>query len=797
MALPEAGVELIAKGAQEFVDALGRARDAQGRFVAGAKDAEAQTGGGGGSFSAIGMAAANFIGTMAVQAFNAATQAASDFIGGTLTVAADYESTMNRFASVTGDAVTDAGMSMEDFNKLFLEMGAQTQFSAQQAADAAVELAKGGIDPTTIAASGLEGALALAAAGELDLAQAAEITAKQLGVWGDAAKDANHVADLFAQAANASTVNVDDLALGMSNVGGTAKTMGLTFDDTVQVLAQIAPGFSNAATAGTGLNAFLLGLRPTTDKAREAMVDLGLATEDGRTVFEDAQGNFVGVTKAAELLHGALEGMTSGQQIDAFNALFGRDGLQAAALIAEGGAAGFQAMGASMAGAGSAADQAAERNKGLNFAIESLKGSWETIQIVLGTALLPLLTEFLNTAVIPLANAILAFAQDNMPQFQAALANAQGAIQPLIDVFLNLVGYFGTIGTESGKSKDALTELPKPIQPIIKAAGDLMAAFQESMPMIQTYIEDMKRTAVNAAETLGPDFSDRITSILNTLTEFWSAHGEEVMAIVNFLFRTITVVVGGAMLLILGVIDAGLKFITGIWDAGSKLLQGDWQGAWDSMTKYGEDMINTIGKVVADLIDFAIKTFSGGTLELDENWRTSLEGLGTAVVDMRDGFLKTVGDFIGAAVKAAAKAGQDFLGVGENIVKGMITGVEQAAKGLANAAAAAAASALDAAKRALGIQSPSTAFAEEVGEPSGKGFIVGLQNMQRDMARAAGAIFGSTVQVSANAASLRARGYSDSGSPYTYAPSWNLSVNTRESFGSIRRDFGVMELLAG
>lgn len=794
MALDQAGVELIAKDAQAYISALEKSKGVTESFVGATQDGANRLGGGGGGLSMIGMAAANFVGDMAVQAFNAATSAAVEFVGSTITTAADYESTMNRFSAVTGSAVADAGMSLDEFNNLFLDMGAKTQFSAQQAADAAVNLAKGGMDPATIAAGGLEGALALAAAGELDLAQAAEITAKTLGVWGDTGVDAAKAADLMSQAANASTVDVDDLAIGLANVGGTAKTAGVSFQDTVQAMALLAPGFSSASDAGTSFKTFLSRLIPTTDKQTAAMVDLGLATEDGKSVFFDAQGEFIGMQQAAELLQNATSGLSEEQKLLALNTIFGQDAIRAAAILATNGAEGFDAMGDSMAAAGSAADQAAMRNKGLNFALESLSGSWETIQIVLGTALLPLLTDFLNTAVIPLANAVLAFAQENLPALTVALSGAQGSIQPVID---NLNWFLDAILAVAGgvdNTNEYLGEIPAGMRPIAEAAGNLLAAFKDSLPMIMSYIEDMKATAIRAAENLGPLFGDRITSILNTLTEFWTKHGDEVMAVVNFLFRTVVAVAGGAMLLIMGGIDIALKFITGIWDAGSKLMQGDWEGAWSSMSKYGEDIWNTIGKLLADTIDFLIKTFSGGTLELDTNWRTTLEGLGTTLLSLRDGFLKGVGDFIGGAVTAATTAAEGFVNVGEGIINGIKLGITNLAGSLGQAAAQAALDALNAAKRALGIQSPSKAFEQQVGEPSGEGFIQGLENMQSDMARAAGAIFGDTV--GAASASARAR---SSGSSYAYSSSrnYNLTVNTQQSTGSLVRDFGVLQLMAG
>lgn len=793
MALDQAGVELIAKGAGEYVDAMGRARDAQGRFVAGIKDAETTTGGGGGSLSTMGLAAANFIGTMAVQAFNAATSAAAEFVGSTITVAADYESTMNRFKAVTGDAIDQSGMKVEDFNALFLDMGAKTQFSAQQAADAAVNLAKGGMDPATIAAGGLEGALALAAAGELDLAAAAEITAKTLGVWGDRGVDAAMAANLMAQAANASTVDVDDLAIGLANVGGTAKTAGVTFQDTVQAMALLAPGFSSASDAGTSFKTFLSRMIPTTDKQTEAMVELGLATEDGKSVFFDATGSFIGMQQAAELLQNATSGLSEEQKLLALNTIFGQDAIRAASMLAEAGAEGFDAMGVAMGAAGSAADQAAERNKGLNFALESLKGSWETIQIVVGTALLPVLTNFLNTAIIPLANAILAFAQQHMPQFQTALTNLQGVIQPVVDAFTNLVGSLGTVNTDATTAKDALAALPGPIQPIIDAAGNLLTSFQNSIPMILTYVEDMKNTVVSAGGVVGATLGPQLASILNTAATFWTAHGAEVMAIVNFLFRVVVAVVGGALIALSTAIDVGLKVITGIWDAASKLLQGDWKGTLESINTTATTAFDALMKGVAGFVDLMITTFSGGTLKLSDDWRAKIEGLGTTLKNLQTMINVGIARFISGAVDAARVAILDFVGIGNNIVRGMMTGITDMAGELARSAAQAALDALNAAKRALGIQSPSTEFAF-VGEMSGEGFIGGLEGMQRQMAQAAGAIFGGTVKTASR--SVQSLG---GGSSYSYANTreYNLNVTTQQSLGSIRRDFGVMELLAG
>lgn len=321
-------------------------------------------------------------------------------------VAGDFEAGMNRFASVAGSSLAQAGFSLDDVKDKALQLGATTQFSAAQAQEAMINLAKGGVPVVDIMGQATQATLDLAAAGELELASAADIVAKQLGVWASEGVTATEVSNLMAQAANASTVGVEDLAMGMAAAGGVAKVTGVSFKDTVQTIALLAPGFSSASDAGTSYKTFLSRLIPVTDNAASAMMDLGLSTGKGNSAFFDAQGNFVGMEQAATMLHGATAGLSEEQRLLAFNTIFGSDAIRAAAMIAEAGGEGFAQMGRDMAGAGTAAEQAAQRSQGFNFALDSLMGSVETLAIVAGSALLPMLTALINNGLIPIVNAV-------------------------------------------------------------------------------------------------------------------------------------------------------------------------------------------------------------------------------------------------------------------------------------------------------------------------------------------------------------------------------------------------------
>jgi len=82
----------------------------------------------------------------------------------------------------------------------------------------------------------------------------------------------------------------------------------------------------------------------------------------------------------------------------------------------------------------------------------------------------------------------------------------------------------------------------------------------------------------------------------------------------------------------------------------------------------------------------------------------------------------------------------DWGSIGRSVIDGIKNGVLSAAAGLGHAAANAARRALDAAKRALGIQSPSMVAAEEVGRPLAMGIAMGIDQEARGIADAVEAV---------------------------------------------------------
>lgn len=89
---------------------------------------------------------------------------------------ADFDQAMSNVAA-TGQ---DARDNIDELRQAAIDAGASTVFSAQESANAIEEMAKAGIDAKDILGGGLAGALDLAAAGGLGVADAAGIAATAL-----------------------------------------------------------------------------------------------------------------------------------------------------------------------------------------------------------------------------------------------------------------------------------------------------------------------------------------------------------------------------------------------------------------------------------------------------------------------------------------------------------------------------------------------------------------------------------------------------------------------------------------
>jgi TP901 family phage tail tape measure protein len=288
--------------------------------------------------------------------------------------AADFDKSMSKVAAVSGAA----GKELGALRKAAIDAGRDTQFSAVQAADATAELAKAGISTADILGGALKGSLALAAAGELEFADAATVSAQAMNIFSLKGTDVTHVADVLAAGANKSAADVKGLAWSLRMGGQVAAQTGLSLESTVGTLSAFADNALIGSDAGTSLKVMLQHLANPSEKAMGLMRDLGLEVYD-------ANGNFVGMDKLARNLQVSLGGLTQEQRDQAMATIFGSDAVRGANVLYKIGAAGVKEYTDAVNDNGAAARTAAKLTDNLAGDIERLKGSLETALIQSGS----------------------------------------------------------------------------------------------------------------------------------------------------------------------------------------------------------------------------------------------------------------------------------------------------------------------------------------------------------------------------------------------------------------------------
>lgn len=289
--------------------------------------------------------------------------------------AAEFDQAMSNVQAATHE--TSSNMTL--LRSAALEAGASTVYSAKEAAGAIEELAKAGLSTKSIIGGGLAGALDLAAAGGLDVADAAGIASTTLQQFRLSGDQASHVADVLAAGAGKAMGDVSDLSMALSQSGTVAAQFGLSLEETTGSLAAFASKGLLGSDAGTSFRSMLLRLANPTGEAAAKMKELGIQAYD-------AQGNFVGMTGLAGQLEKGLSGLTQEQRNAALAIIFGQDAIRAANVLYQEGAEGIAKWTKEVDDAGYAGETAATRLDNLNGDLEKLSGAFDTALITIGGA---------------------------------------------------------------------------------------------------------------------------------------------------------------------------------------------------------------------------------------------------------------------------------------------------------------------------------------------------------------------------------------------------------------------------
>lgn len=771
---PEVGVKLVADGAGKYIADIGRAEGATsglGRSISGAAGV---MGGFGQSLSRVGGLLTGGI-ALGIGALGAGFAA---FATTGVNAAIDLEHQMSAIAAVL-KITKDEAQPLQDLIG-DLALNPQLTVTTQQAADAIEMLARNGLDMTQIMDGAAEAVVALSNATGGEFAQSADVMTDAMAQFNIEAGDLEQVIDGITGVVNNSKFTMNDFALALAQGGGVAATVGVEFDDFTTTIAAISPLFASGSDAGTSFKTMLLRLVPASDPAAEAMKELGIITEDGSNAFFDAEGNLKSMAEISGVLNGALEGLTEEQKNNYLATIFGTDAMRAAAGIAGLTAEEFTELSENVNLSGQAFQSAATRVDNVKGAIDILGGIFEALGIQLGQKLLPYIRAFVDQAII-IADVYGGVAIEAVSSFMdsiaALIANMQEGMSPL-DAFIEAIwniapasvldgliavrdlipvlgGYFETylqpivdfvaqnvqlsdvmialgiaIGAFVlpiiGSLIVSLGTLLAPILLVIGAVALVRTAWEQNWGGVQ------EKTAVVFAflsENI-PVWMATIQEVVNTvlaaIAQFWSTYGDQIMTIATNVWTIIQSVITSVVAVIGFLVLGFLEKIQTAWQTYGDQLMSIATVIWEGILNTIEGVTNVILGIIGvftGLITGDFDTLKAGLEQIVTGTWQTIEAIFTdfipAIIDIAAIFVEDI---------VSTFAGKDWGQVGGDIVRGIGDGLSALAGWLASKASEMATAALNAAKAALGIESPSKEFMK-VGINVGEGMAMGIEAM--------------------------------------------------------------------
>lgn len=337
------------RGANEAADAaddVGDAANGARPDVENLGDAAENTGG---KFEKLG-GILKGIGKVAAIGLTAATVAVGGFAAASVNTGMAFDSSMSQVAATMGysvaelnDATSEASQNFNQLREFAQEMGANTAFSASEAADALNYMALAGYDAEK-SMTMLPNVLNLAAAGGIDLAAASDMVTDAQSALGLSMGETADLVDKMAAASSKSNTSVQQLGDAILTVGGTAKNLSGGTTELSMALGVLADNGIKGAEGGTALRNMILSLSAPTDKAAAQLEALGV------NAF-DAEGNLRPLNETFGDLNGALSSLTQEEQTQALNEIFNKVDLKSVNAMLGTSAERFDELGAAIDGA--------------------------------------------------------------------------------------------------------------------------------------------------------------------------------------------------------------------------------------------------------------------------------------------------------------------------------------------------------------------------------------------------------------------------------------------------------------
>ena len=508
-----------------------------------------------------------------------------ELVTSTIEVGRTFDTSMSKVAALSGASAED----MEMLRDTAKEFGASTQYSASQAADALGYMALAGWNAQE-SAEGLPGVLNLAAASQMDLAQASDLVTDYLSAFGLEAKDSAYFADILAYAQSKSNTTTQALGEAFKNSAANMNAAGQDVETVTSFLAMLANQGLKGSEAGTALTAVM---RDMTAKMKDGAIQIGKTSVE----VMDANGNYRDLTDILADVEKATNGMGDAEKATALQTTFTSDSIKGLNLILNAGVGEAAKFEEELRNSSGTAEETAKiMNDNLGGDLTALGSKFEGIQLELYERFEPALRGVVDILskmldfVIPVIDALEPFAP-----LLTAIATAAGTLTTA------LLGMLIVKKVAAGFKLLNATLVANPMLIIVAAIAGLVAGFIH----LWKTSEKFRNFWINLWKKIKDSTIAVVKTIKKVITSVWTAIKPVVNTIRDFLKVALKEIVE--------MFKAAWAAIKAIWD----FVKPYFQFIWDSIKTIFSVVANVLGgffkvawEVVKAAWDVAVQFFT-------------------------------------------------------------------------------------------------------------------------------------------------------------------------------------------
>ncbi|MBR2555116.1 MAG: phage tail tape measure protein [Aeriscardovia sp.] len=372
---------------------------------------------------------------------------------------------VDKTMTLTNQTMQNSAEEAELLNKAMQDAASNSTFGMNDAAQASLNFARAGLDATE-AANALAPAMNLAAGegGDLDIVSAGLVAT--INGFGDTFDNAEHYADIFANACNNSALDVNSLSDAMSTAAPIFNAAGYTVQDASLYMGVMANAGIDASEAANSLKTGMARLISPAKEGSAWMERLGIEVTNADGSMKDS------VTVQREL-HDAFGTLSESEQIAAASAIFGKNQMSKWLALINTAPADVEALNASLEQEGTTADMANAMMGGFGGSIEKLKSSLDVLMTSLGQ----LAAQYLTPVIEKVQGAIDKFMalDDETKEHIIKIAGIVAAVGPVLLIIGKVVSGIGSIISIASGLIAAITAISAPVLGVIAVITAVIA----------------------------------------------------------------------------------------------------------------------------------------------------------------------------------------------------------------------------------------------------------------------------------------------------------------------------------